>query len=41
MKNTKGYQYSQMLDIGFANHNGIGEINKFNMVIQEMDTDAD
>lgn len=40
MKNTKGYQYSQMLDIGFANHNGIGEINKFNMVIQEMDTDA-
>ena len=41
MKNTKGYQYFQMIDIGFANHNGIGEINKFNMDIQEADTNAD
>lgn len=41
MKNTKGYQYSQRLDIGFANHNGTGEINKFNMDIQEIDKDAD
>lgn len=41
MKNTKGYQYTQTLYIGFTNTNGKGEISKFNMEIQEMDTDAD
>lgn len=41
MKNTKGYQYTQTLYIDFTNTNGKGEISKFNMEIQEMDTDAD
>lgn len=41
MKNTKGYQYMQILYIGFENKNGIGTINRFNMEIQEVPSNAD
>lgn len=41
MKNSKGYQYSQIINLGFDNDHGIGIINRFNMNIQEVSADAD
>ena len=41
MKNTKGYQYAQILFIGMDNKDGIGTVNCFNMEIREEITDAD
>lgn len=40
MKNSKGYQYKQIINLGFDNDHGIGIINRFNMSIQEVSTDA-
>lgn len=36
LKNLKGFQYKQILFIGFKNHERIGHLNKFNCEIQEM-----
>lgn len=41
LKNSKGYQYRQIINLGFDNNNGEAIINRFNMIIQEVSSDAD
>lgn len=36
LRNMVGYEYVQVLNIGFTNHEGKGEVNSFNMSIQEV-----
>lgn len=41
LRNSKGFCYKQIINLGFDNDNGIGIINRFNMNIQEVPVDAD
>lgn len=41
LKNSKGFCFKQIINLGFGNDKGIGIINRFNMNIQEVSTDAD
>ncbi len=41
LRNMIGYEYIQILNIGFINHSGKGEVNSFNMSIREVSDYAD
>ena len=41
LRNMIGYEYVQMLFIGFKNNNGRGTVDSFNMSIQEVSDHAD
>ena len=41
LKTMKGFQYKQLLFLGFENSDGIGIVNKFNTEIQELILNAD
>ena len=41
MENSKGYAYQQVITLGVKNFHRHGEVNAFNMVLQEVPSDAD
>ena len=41
LKNSKGFQYKQIINLGFENDNGLAIINRFNMNLVEVPIDAD